>query len=254
MITYFPLFAGTATRRQPGPRGVREESPITITADQSTCNFHIFVGPWSNFTQCDRAQDFMTKSGLSFKTVSLPERESVDLDYWILPRSQAGMMRTAGCAQCRGYPAKADLAKVNWFMTELILVIMVIYVTMVYGRIAAFLVEMFPTHPDLHVAAHHIGNGWFGGMLPLLATAVVAVDRADRRRSAPDCSGADDPDRGIAVPATPRASISTTSSAWRSRRAEPTLSQREGGASNAPPFSFFLRECRRRRPAERRLQ
>ena len=76
-----------------------------------------------------------------------------------------------------GYPAKADLAKVNWFMAELILVIMVIYVTMVYGPIAAFLVEMFPTkirYTSMSLP-YHIGNGWFGGMLPLLATAMVAA-------------------------------------------------------------------------------
>ena len=67
--------------------------------------------------------------------------------------------------------------KVNWVMTELILVIMVIYVTMVYGPIAAFLVEMFPTkirYTSMSLP-YHIGNGWFGGMLPLTATALVAV-------------------------------------------------------------------------------
>ena len=62
-------------------------------------------------------------------------------------------------------------------MTELILVIMVIYVTMVYGPIAAFLVEMFPTNIRYTSMSlpYHIGNGWFGGMLPLLATAIVAT-------------------------------------------------------------------------------
>ena len=62
-------------------------------------------------------------------------------------------------------------------MAELILVIMVIYVTMVYGPIAAFLVEMFPTkirYTSMSLP-YHIGNGWFGGMLPLLATAIVAA-------------------------------------------------------------------------------
>jgi hypothetical protein len=76
-----------------------------------------------------------------------------------------------------GYPAKADLNKVNWVMAELILVIMVIYVTMVYGPIAAFLVEMFPTkirYTSMSLP-YHIGNGWFGGLLPLLATALVAA-------------------------------------------------------------------------------
>jgi hypothetical protein len=62
-------------------------------------------------------------------------------------------------------------------MAELILVIMVLYVTMVYGPIAAFLVEMFPTkirYTSMSLP-YHIGNGWFGGMLPLLATAIVAA-------------------------------------------------------------------------------
>ena len=62
-------------------------------------------------------------------------------------------------------------------MTELLLVIMVIYVTMVYGPIAAFLVELFPTRIRYTSMSlpYHIGNGWFGGMLPLLATAMVAA-------------------------------------------------------------------------------
>ena len=73
-------------------------------------------------------------------------------------------------------PGNADPAKVNWFMAELMLVIMVIYVTMVYGPIAAFLVELFPTRIRYTSMSlpYHIGNGWFGGMLPLLATAMVA--------------------------------------------------------------------------------
>ena len=76
-----------------------------------------------------------------------------------------------------GYPPSADPAKVNWVMATLILLIMVIYVTMVYGPIAAFLVEMFPTkirYTSMSLP-YHIGNGWFGGMLPLLATAIVAA-------------------------------------------------------------------------------
>ena len=155
-----------------------EKNPITVSADQSTCNFHIFVGPWSKFTECDAAQDFLTKSGLSFKTVERAgERQAVDLtigptkvEGWDSAKWQAAL-------KAAGYPAKADLAKVNWFMAELILVIMVIYVTMVYGPIAAFLVEMFPTkirYTSMSLP-YHIGNGWFGGMLPLLATAIVAA-------------------------------------------------------------------------------
>jgi hypothetical protein len=76
-----------------------------------------------------------------------------------------------------GAPPSADTAKVNWFMTEVLLVVMVIYVTMVYGPIAAFLVELFPTEIRYTSMSlpYHIGNGWFGGMLPLTATAMVAA-------------------------------------------------------------------------------
>ena len=76
-----------------------------------------------------------------------------------------------------GYPTTADKSKVNYFMTMVILVIMMIYVTMVYGPIAAFLVELFPAkirYTSMSLP-YHIGNGWFGGMLPLLATAMAAA-------------------------------------------------------------------------------
>ena len=79
--------------------------------------------------------------------------------------------------EARAIRPRRDPAKINWFVTELILVIMVIYVTMVYGPIAAFLVELFPTkirYTSMSLP-YHIGNGWFGGMLPLLATAIVAA-------------------------------------------------------------------------------
>src|SRR5207245_10466051 len=78
-VTYFPLFAGLTHYVNPDLEAFAAKNPITVTADQSTCNFHIFVGPWSNFTQCDRAQDFLTKSGLSFKIVGAPGAKSIDM-------------------------------------------------------------------------------------------------------------------------------------------------------------------------------
>ena len=76
-----------------------------------------------------------------------------------------------------GFPGPADKSKVNGVMAELVLVIMVIYVTMVYGPIAAFLVELFPARIRYTSMSlpYDLGNGWFGGMLPLTATAMVAV-------------------------------------------------------------------------------
>ena len=135
------------------------------------------MGPWSKFSDCDRAKDFVTKLGVSFKTENGAAGSAPSLKIgnetvsgWSAQTWQAAFTKT-------GYPAKADTAKVNWFMAELILVIMVIYVTMVYGPIAAFLVELFPVRIRYTSMSlpYHIGNGWFGGMLPLTATAMVAA-------------------------------------------------------------------------------
>lgn len=177
-ITYFPLFGALTHYVNPDLEAFAAKNPVIVSADPANCNFHIFVGPWSKFTNCDRAQDFVTKLGVSFKkepvagagdkvslTVGGTKVEGWDAAKW-----------TAAFATA-GYPKAADTAKVNWVMAELILLIMVIYVTMVYGPIAAFLVEMFPTkirYTSMSLP-YHIGNGWFGGMLPLLATAVVAA-------------------------------------------------------------------------------
>ena len=176
-ITYFPLFQGLTHYVNPDLEAFAKANAITVTADQSTCNFHIFVGPWSKFTDCDRAQDFLTKSGLSFKIAHSAGSKSVDMDIGGTKIQGWDNAKWTAALAAKGYPKAADPKKINWFMTELILIIMVIYVTMVYGPIAAFLVEMFPTkirYTSMSLP-YHIGNGWFGGMLPLLATAVVAA-------------------------------------------------------------------------------
>jgi MFS family permease len=175
-VTFFPLFKGLTHYVNPNLEAFQQKNPITVTADQSTCNFHVFVGPWSKFSDCDRAQDFLTKSGLSFNIENAPGKPvgltigSTKVEGWDNAKWTAALAAA-------NYPKAADPAKINWLMTELILVIMVIYVTMVYGPIAAFLVELFPTkirYTSMSLP-YHIGNGWFGGMLPLLATAIVAA-------------------------------------------------------------------------------
>ena len=176
-ITYFPLFQGLTHYVNPDLEAFAKANPITVSADQSNCNFHIFVGPWSKFTDCDRAQDFLTKSGLSFKIVGASGSKTVDLDIAGTKVQGWDNAKWTAALAAKNFPKAADPKKINWFMTEVILVIMVIYVTMVYGPIAAFLVEMFPTkirYTSMSLP-YHIGNGWFGGMLPLLATAIVAA-------------------------------------------------------------------------------
>ena len=243
-VTYFPLFAALTHYVNPDLEAFAEKNPITVSADQSTCNFHIFVGPWSNFTECDRAQDFLTKSGLSFKTVSVPGAKAVDLTIGATKVEGWDNAKWQAALNAAGYPAKADLAKVNWFMTELILVIMVIYVTMVYGPIAAFLVEMFPTNIRYTSMSlpYHIGNGWFGGMLPLLATAIVAATGEYLCRPlVPDRRGGDDPDRGIAVPARHQGRQYLHQFRRGDSEDLSDTAQRKGGAFRAPPF--FLRSA-----------
>ncbi len=175
-VTYFPLFAGLTHYVNPALEQFSEKTKISVAANSSDCQFHIFVGPWSKFSDCDRVKDFLTKQGLSFKSVAGEPGKVVTtigdakVDGWD-QKKLAETLKTAGA------PPTADKSKVNWVMTELILVIMVIYVTMVYGPIAAFLVELFPTEIRYTSMSlpYHIGNGWFGGMLPLTATAMVAA-------------------------------------------------------------------------------
>jgi hypothetical protein len=152
------------------------KTTITVAANEGDCKFHLFVGPWSKFSDCDRVKDFLTKQGLSFRSTSADPGKVITsigeqkVEGW----DQAKLAATLKAA---GAPAAADRSQVNWVMTELLLVIMVIYVTMVYGPIAAFLVELFPTEIRYTSMSlpYHIGNGWFGGMLPLTATALVAA-------------------------------------------------------------------------------
>jgi MFS family permease len=176
-VTYFPLFQGLTQYVNPDLEAFSKANPITVTADKASCNFHIFVGPWSKFTDCDRTKDFLTKSGLSFKSLDGPAGSLVSVKIGNQPAVEGWDAAKLGAAlKTAGFSPTADKSKVNWFMAEVLLVIMVIYVTMVYGPIAAFLVELFPTkirYTSMSLP-YHIGNGWFGGMLPLLATALVA--------------------------------------------------------------------------------
>jgi MFS family permease len=176
--SYMFLFGQLTHYVNPDLEAFAAKNPVTITADGSTCQLHIFVTGFTKFSSCDRAQDFVSKLGLSFTIVDAPgSGDKVDLavgptkvEGWDAAKWQAAFAAA-------DYPKVADPDKVNWVMTELILVIMVIYVTMVYGPIAAFLVEMFPTkirYTSMSLP-YHIGNGWFGGMLPLIATAYVAA-------------------------------------------------------------------------------
>ena len=177
-VTYFPLFTGLTHYVNPALEQFSQKNAITVAADPATCQFHIFVGPWSKFSDCDRVKDYLTKQGLSFKSVNgeagKPPVVTIGANSKVEGWDQKALTEALKQA---GAPPSADKAQVNWVMAEVLLVIMVIYVTMVYGPIAAFLVELFPTEIRYTSMSlpYHIGNGWFGGMLPLTATAMVAA-------------------------------------------------------------------------------
>ena len=176
-LTYFPLFQALTHYVNPALEAYTQKTPISVSAASSDCNFHLFVGPWSKFTDCDKAKDFLTKQGLSFKSLPgivgtsvVTKIGDVELKGWDEAKYKDALKAT-------GYPGPAKTSDINYPMTLLILFVMLIYVTMVYGPIAAFLVEMFPTNIRYTSMSlpYHIGNGWFGGMLPLVATAMVAA-------------------------------------------------------------------------------
>jgi MFS family permease len=179
-LSYFWLFGMLTHFVNPDLEAFQAKTKITVSADPANCSFHIFVGPWSKFTECDRAKDALTKSGLSFTSIKGEAGKSVVVTVGDKRLegfdAKDGLPKLAAMLKEAGYSATADKSKVNWVMAELILIIMLVYVTMVYGPIAAFLVELFPTNIRYTSMSlpYHIGNGWFGGMLPLLATALVA--------------------------------------------------------------------------------
>ncbi len=174
-VTYFPLFQGLTHYANPALEAYAAKTQISVTG--TNCQFHLFVGPWSKFSDCDRARDFITKQGPSYKSIDGASGSPVlvmigdqKVEGWDEAKVNAALKAT-------GYPGPADKTKINYPMTLLILFVMLIYVTMVYGPIAAFLVELFPTQIRYTSMSlpYHIGNGWFGGMLPLTATAMVAA-------------------------------------------------------------------------------
>jgi MFS family permease len=175
VLTYFPLFKALTHYVNPDLEAAAAKTQVSVAA--SECSFHIFVGPWSKFSDCDKAKDFLTKQGITFTSTPAVDGKSVVTKVGDVTLEGWNEDKYKEAIKAAGFPAKADPAKVNWVMTELILVVLVVFVTMVYGPIAAFLVELFPARIRYTSMSlpYHIGNGWFGGMLPLLATAMVAA-------------------------------------------------------------------------------
>ena len=174
-LTYFPLFRQLTHFVNPALERYQESTTLSVAADQ--CSFHVFVGPWSTLTACDRAKDHLGKAGLSFTSLRGDGGPGVVTRIGDMELTGYDAKTFDAALQKTGYPGAPHPSALGKLAATLILWIMVIYVTMVYGPIAAFLVELFPARIRYTSMSlpYHIGNGWFGGLLPLLATAMVAA-------------------------------------------------------------------------------
>ena len=190
-LTYFPLFAGLTHFANPALEAAQQRSPVTVVADASSCSFQFNpVGTASFTTPCDVAKSALAQRGVSYDNRGLAEGEETRIEVGetiILSFDASGdadgarraafnSELTAALTQA-GYPASADPDEINYPMVVLILFILVLYATMVYGPIAAMLVELFPTRIRYTSMSlpYHLGNGWFGGFLPTVSFAIVAA-------------------------------------------------------------------------------
>jgi len=186
-LTYFPLFKGLTHYANPALEAFQQRTKITIASEPADCAFRfalMFRGPWTTFTPCDNAKDYLTSRGISYTQIPpVPGKaavvaiDDVQIEGWLGAAKADSEKTAAATLKAKGYPATASSGDINYVMVILLLAIMVIYVTMVYGPIAAYLVEMFPAkirYTSMSLP-YHIGNGWFGGLLPLIYTAWSAA-------------------------------------------------------------------------------
>ncbi|RCW74078.1 MFS transporter [Pseudorhodoferax soli] len=193
VLTYFPVFNALTKAVNPDLAAAQAKNQVVVTADPKECSFQFNPTGTSKFTSsCDIAKQVLSSSSVSYENVAGPAGAPATIkigEQVITSYNAAGLpadeLKAKDSAlkkavtddlKAAGYPAKADPAKMNTFMTIVILVYLVILVTMVYGPIAAMLVEMFPTRIRYTSMSlpYHIGNGWFGGLLPATALAIVA--------------------------------------------------------------------------------
>jgi MFS family permease len=194
-LTYFPLFNALSRAVNPALTEAQARAPVTVVADQQRCSLQFDPVGRNKFDQrsCDIAKSFLAKAGVSYANAAAPAGAPAELRIGGTslpvpdPRTLGGperaaaiksfQARAAGLLRSAGYPDKADPARLNRPLAIAILTLLVLYVTMVYGPIAALLVELFPARIRYTSMSlpYHIGNGWFGGFLPTISFAIIAA-------------------------------------------------------------------------------
>jgi MFS family permease len=192
-LTYMPLFKALTHYANPAIDEARTRAPAVVVADPETCSFQFDpIGKKVFSNSCDIATAALAKAGIPYTIdpAAAGSLAQVKIGATVVPAYEgAGLSKDESKAKgdaftgelkrtltAAGYPEKADPERIDKPMVLLILVVLVLYVTMVYGPIAAWLVELFPTRIRYTSMSlpYHIGNGWFGGFLPTISFALVA--------------------------------------------------------------------------------
>lgn len=197
-FTYFPVFKGLTHYANPALEAAVASSPVTVVADPADCSLQFDpVGKKAFTRSCDVAKSVLAKAGVPYANEAAAAgsiarlrigtgTQAVYLDSFagntlakgeFKPANEAFTKRLKGALTQAGYPAKADMSRLDYPMVILLCTYLVVLVTMVYGPIAAWLVELFPTRIRYSSMSlpYHIGNGWFGGFLPVTSFAIVAA-------------------------------------------------------------------------------
>jgi MFS family permease len=193
-VAYIPLFQQLTHYANPALEAAQASAPVTVIADADTCSFQFNpVGTTKFLSSCDIAKSFLAKNSVNYENEAAAPGSiaQVKIGETVIPsfegkglaaedlkaQTEAFTKAMTEAITAAGYPAKADLTAMNKPMVLVILVLLVLLVTMVYGPIAAILVEFFPTRIRYTSMSlpYHIGNGWFGGLLPTVSFAMVAA-------------------------------------------------------------------------------
>src|SRR5436305_1011539 len=181
VVTYFPIFQGITHFANPALEKALNASPVTVVADPATCAFQLKLTGTESYTgPCDVAKSALVARSVNYANEAAAPGSpvTVKVGEQVLTAGTPTFVKDLNDAITKhGYPASANPAEINYVMTTLLLFILVVYVTMVYGPIAAWLVELFPTRIRYTGMSlpYHIGNGWFGGFLPATVFAIVAA-------------------------------------------------------------------------------
>ncbi|WP_374578987.1 MFS transporter [Phenylobacterium sp.] len=193
-VTYFPIFKALTEAANPALAHAAARAPVVVVADPADCAFQFDpVGKTAFISSCDVAKSALAGAGITYENkaaapgstavVRIGEAEIAGFDGKALDkaafaeRKGAWTKELSAALHAAGYPESADPAQVNKPMVVALLFLLMLYVTMVYGPVAAALVEMFPARIRYTSMSlpYHIGNGWFGGFLPTTAFAMVAA-------------------------------------------------------------------------------